>query len=195
MVHKRLTRNLLALALVSALITTAYAYMVHRSQTIVNTFEPAKVSCSIEEKFTDSVKSEIKVVNTSTIDAYLRVRLVAYWEDSKGNKVARDMDFPEIQYDAENWYKVGDYTYYYRYPIAPQGETPNLLKQGEVIELNGVRISSEEDEDENRTEPIVYYEYYPVVEVLAEAIQSKPSTVITDSWGITPGENGILPKN
>lgn len=187
MVHKRLTRNLLALALVSSLITTAYAYMVHRSQTIVNTFEPAKVSCSIEEKFTDSVKSEIRVVNTGTIDAYLRVRLVAYWEDSKGNRVARDIDIPEISYDKDKWNKVDDYTYCYRTPVAPGQKTDDLLKSCDII-ISAIKVP-------DPTLTTVYYDYYPVVEVLAEAIQSKPSYVVDENWGLEPDENGILPRN
>ena len=187
MARKRLICILLVLTLLSVVIPAAYAYMVHKSQTIANSFEPAKVSCEIVEIFDAPEKSEISVINTSNIDAYIRVRLVAHWEDSKGNPVARDMNFSEITYDADKWYKADAYTYCYRMPVSPGDSTSDLLDKFNIT-MYAVR---EEDTIQGTNEK-VYYDYYPVVEVLAEAIQSKPGTVVTESWGVLLDDAGKI---
>ena len=91
MKNKRLLR-ISAILLVAAVLTTAVnAFMINRSQTFYNKFVPASVKCEIEEQFSDSTvtstKTSIQVKNTGNTDAYIRVRLVIHWEDSKGNVV------------------------------------------------------------------------------------------------------------
>ena len=184
--HKRLVCILLVLVLASALIPTVLAYMVHKSQTVSNVFKPAVVSCEVKETFDAPVKSEISIKNTGNIDAYIRVRLVPRWEDSKGNPVARDMDFPGISYDNSKWYQVDAYTYCYRTPVAPKESTSDLLASD--ITMYAVQ---EKDRIQGTTQEVIY-DYYPVVEVLAEAIQSKPASVVTDSWGVTLNGEGMI---
>ena len=81
-------------------ISTAYAYMYKKTQVVTNEFELAQVSCEIHEEFvnvseevsagvtevTSSLKKSIKIENTSTIDAYIRVIVNVYWQDTKGNQ-------------------------------------------------------------------------------------------------------------
>ena len=173
---KRLISLIVVLALVAALIPTVYAYMIHKSQTVANNFIPGKVTCDIEEKMVDSIKTEIKVKNTGNVDAYIRVRLVFRWEDSKGYPVARNM-VPETVNCNDGWLKDEDeYTYYYIYRVAPGESTPNLLKVPFTMDAVKELVGG------------VNYYYYPVMEVLAEAIQAdgkigdKPA--VTDAWGV-----------
>lgn len=169
MKHKRLIGILCAFLLVALMIPTAYAYMVHKSQTVSNVFIPGRVTCDIHETFENNVKKSITVQNTGNVDAYIRVRLVFYWQDSKGNIVARDMPVPDVTYNKAWIRKVSDDNevyYYYPKPISPGGSTPNFLtdagfsKSAVVVHFNGTD-----------------YTYYPVMEVLAEAIQSEPERV------------------
>ena len=175
---KRFFRILFALALVAALTTSVYAYMFHKTQTVKNVFTPAIVTCDIEETFTDNVKSSITVKNTGNVDAYLRVRLVFHWEDSRGYPVARDISSVDhaITYDSEKWLYVGDDTYYYRTPVAPGEFTSNLFAENFTFEMNAISVT------EDISGQTIVYEYYPVMEVLAEAIQADPATAEDEAW-------------
>lgn len=184
---KRLISLIVVLALVAALIPAVYAYMIHKSQTVANNFIPGKVTCDIDEKMVDSIKTEIKVKNTGNVDAYIRVRLVFHWEDSKGYPVARNM-VPETVNCNDGWLEDEDeYTYYYIDRVAPGESTPNLLEVPFTMDAVKELVSG------------VNYYYYPVMEVLAEAIQAdgkdgdKPA--VTDAWGVTVNSDKTLSLN
>lgn len=176
--NKQLICILLVLVLVSALIPTAYAYMVHKSQTVTNVFIPAHVSCKVVEEFDDIKKDEVKVKNTGNIDAYIRVRVVYRWEDSKGNPVARDASFPKAKIDTANWTDMGNNIYLCKTAVGPDGLTPDLLK--EPFSVDAVRV-----EETLQGGQKIYYDYYPVMEVLAEAVQSNPADAAKEAWGVT----------
>lgn len=198
MKNKRLLR-ISAILLVAAVLTTAVnAFMINRSQTFRNNFVPASVKCEIEEQFSESTntKSSIKVENTGNTDAYIRVRLVFHWEDSKGNVVGRNMD-PTVSivgfdgdlgsyFNSSEWVKgEDDYTYYYKKPVAPGGLTKELLNKSITMGpyVHTVQIDSK---------TTVTYYYYPVIEVLAEAVQSKPVEAVKEAWSVEVGNDGII---
>ena len=196
MKQKRFLRVILVLTVIAMLTTSVYAYMVHKSKTIANVFKPAEVTCEISENFDGSTKSSVKVENTGNVDAYIRIRLVIHWEDSKGNAVAWDIDkipsnakpdqediSPDIEYNKDAWIKdsVDGYTYYCKTPVSPDSFTPEFLVLDEPITLTPRYIE----------ESGVKYWYYPVVEILAEAIQSEPDSAVTSSWGVTIENNKI----
>lgn len=183
---KRLISLIVVLTLVAALIPTVYAYMIHKSQTVANNFIPGKVTCDIQETFNGQTKSSIKVANTGNVDAYIRIRLVFHWEDSKGNVVARDMNPPAVTYDTTNWIKDSSdrYTYYYTGKVAPNDSTLEFLTNS--ITMDPVVV------DVNGTD----YTYYPVMEVLAEAIQADGeidgTPAVTNAWGVTIDSTGKI---
>jgi hypothetical protein len=198
MKNKRLLR-ISAILLVAAVLTTAVnAFMINRSQTFYNKFVPASVKCEIKEVFSEdtntNTKSSIQVKNTGNTDAYIRVRLVFHWEDSKGNVVGRNMDLSESIKDfssiegfdsyfkSDDWVIDGDnYTYYYKEPVAPEGFTRELLKKSITM---GPYLDTKAD-------GVTYY-YYPVIEVLAEAVQSNPAEAVEEAWSVEVGSNGII---
>lgn len=170
---KRFAGILLGLALVAMIVPSAYAYMVHKSQTVENSFKPAWVECEIEETFDGSKKSSIKVKNTGNIEAYIRVRLGCYYEDTKGNAVARTMEEPDLTGKlGDGWKKIGD-MYYYTEAVKSGMKTGEFLKEPLAL----APVTEEQHE--------VTYTYNPVVEVLAEAIQSRPETTVKEVWGVT----------
>ena len=88
---RKLNRKLLFLLLTAFLLanaTVVYAYTMHHTQDLVNTFLPARVDSEVVESFDGNAKSEIKIQNTSNVEAYLRMKIITYWQDSKGNIVA-----------------------------------------------------------------------------------------------------------
>lgn len=172
--HRILPVILIVVLVVTVLCGTVLAYMFRQTEYEDNYFTPAGVSCKVQEK-TDSPltkKTSIKVQNTGNIDAYLRVRLVSYWVGADGNIVAKPSSVPEIT-PAEGWIKGTNDTYYYQSPISPENSTKELLSAPIVLA-----------EDENG--------YLQVVEVFAEAIQSKPENAVTDSWNVSLDEAGRI---
>ena len=156
----------------------AFAMMIARSQKEDNNFTPAVVNCEIKETFTNNEKTSIEVKNTGNINAYIRVCFVTYWEnkDENGNAVIVSEPSKDVTKlpCGNNWIAGSNNIYYYTEAIAPGAEI-EFLKNGEKIIL-------EVDANENRQ----------VLEVFAEANQSLPAEAVTESWGVTLDENGLI---
>lgn len=165
------------LALVLAVAGGTLAWLVANSGPVTNTFTPAQVSCTVEEKFDGTTKKDVNVKNTSDIDAYLRVKLVTYRVNKAGQHIGGTAEIPTFTL-GENWVKHGDF-YYYTLPVAPD-KTPaaNLI---DTITLTG----SYNDADGGKQ----------VIEVMAEAIQSQPETAVGEAWGVKIAPGSVTAYN
>ena len=180
---KKILLFLLLTVLLLTLVTTVYAYMFREIKNVTSIFVPANVDCSVQETFTGSEKNSIMIINESNVDAYVRVRFVCYWQDSKGNPIVSDIDQAEFTL-GKDWLEYQN-VYYYKYTLAPNEQTKELLGSKitmpdpicETISSDGV---------------VTEYWYYPVVEVFAEAIQALPTNAVVESWGVTLDENGNI---
>lgn len=157
----------LTIFLLIVLCGTTFALMFHKTDKVENQFALADVTCRVEETFAFPNKSKIAVENTGNIEAYIRLRLVTYWVDADGNILFKPAAVPAFTL-GENWVKGSEDTYYYASPVAPLAKTGNLLAEGSKITLK-------EEQDG----------CYQVVEVFADAIQSKPKDAVTKSWKVT----------
>jgi hypothetical protein len=194
---KRLSIIIVGAILIVASVSVTVAYIIIRSPEITNLFVPAKIDCQVLETETviDGVvtKKSVRVQNTGNCDAYIRVRVVTYWEDSKGNLVARTS--PENKFDGDwkyndaAWiYDDTNQTFYHKAPIGANDVTAELLGSG----FDGITLKPESVEQEGN----VTFTYYPVVEFIVEGIQGAPDTAVTESWGVTLDSNGnITDKN
>lgn len=167
----RKTALILSLCLIFALaVGTTFALLKASTAPVENTFTAAKSGTDIVEKLDGSQKTSIVVKNTGTAVSYVRVKLVMNWVDENGNVSAEPVNItPSI---TDNWF-LKDGIYYYKMPVAANGETTNLLKtpitQGTAPEG-----------------------YHLEVTVLAESIQAAPSTAVQQSWGVGVDSNGYL---
>lgn len=167
----RKTALILSLCLIFALaVGTTFALLKANTDPVENTFTAAKSGTDIVEKLDGSQKTSIAVKNTGTAVSYVRVKLVMNWVDENGNVSAEPVNItPSI---TDNWFEQGG-IYYYKMPVAAEGETTNLLKtpitQGTAPEG-----------------------YHLEVTVLAESIQAAPSTAVQQSWGVGVDSNGYL---
>lgn len=161
-----------SLAVALAFCGTVLAYMFRQTEYIDNEFVPADVSCKVIEKFDGTQKTSIQVRNTGNIDVFLRLRIISYWEDTDGNIVAKPSSMPEININA-GWIMGTNNTYYYTKPVSPAAQTGSLLSSP---------ITLDTDEDGNMQ----------VIEIFAEAIQSKPEDAVTNSWGVTIDSNSYI---
>lgn len=167
----------LVLLIVLLLCGTVYALMFRQTEVVENKFSTAKVSCEVQEVTNEDVseKTSIKVKNTGNIPAYLRVRIVSYWvQEVEGETkiAAKASSVPEIT-PGTGWIKASDNTYYYSSPVEADQLTGELLS-------SKMELAKEDG-------------YLQVVEVFAEAIQSKPGNSVESSWGVKlDGEGNII---
>lgn len=150
---------------------------------VTNTFSPAYVTCDVAENFENGIKSGVKIKNTSNIPAYIRAYIVVTWKDDAGNVYGKlpvaNTDYTIVMAQNTGWVTGSDGYYYYTSPVAVDGNTDTLISEckltEEVVKPNGYNLS---------------------VEIIAEAIQSLPTTTVTSVWPVTVDANGALaPKS
>ena len=178
----RLLILIVSLTAVVVSISVSLAYMLTRSDILTNIFVPAKVSCEVVENVTGTSKTSVVVKNTGDTEVYVRVRVVTYYKDSKGNPVA--LTSPENgfgttpatwKYNEADWiYDKENQTFYYKASVKAGQTTDELLTGAIQLEVK------EEDHDGN-----VKFTYHQVVEFIAEVIQSSPDDAVKEAWGVT----------
>ena len=167
----RKTALILSLCLIFALaVGTTFALLKANTEPVTNTFTAAKSDIKIDEDVTGGQKKSIVVKNTGTAVSYVRVKLVMNWVDESGNVSVEPVNItPSI---TDNWFEQGG-IYYYKMPVAANGETTNLLQtpitQGTAPEG-----------------------YHLEVTVLAESIQAAPSKAVEGAWTAVKVVDGNL---
>ena len=161
--------------LLSATVTGTLMYLVSKTTAVTNTFEPATVTCEVQENFDGTVKKDVTVKNTSNIDAYLRVNLVTYRVNADGERIGGTAAIPSFT-PGEGWFEKDGF-YYYNKPVAPD-KTP----AAKLIGNDGITLVKYTDADGGRQ----------VIEVIAEAIQSVPTSVVKEYWNVTVDANGVI---
>ena len=162
------------LVLLLAVAGGTLAWLTAQTDSVINTFTPAHVSCEVTEDFNGTTKSNVNVTNKSDISAYIRVKLVTYRVNDAGQHIGGTATIPPFT-PGTNWVKYGEY-YYYTLPVAA-GEKPETQLIGE----SGITLRSYNDADGGKQ----------VIEVMAEAIQSSPAKAVGESWGVTISEGSV----
>ena len=163
--------------LLSATVTGTLMYLVSKTTAVTNTFEPAEVTCEVQEDLNGTVKKDVTVKNTSNIDAYLRVKLVTYRVNEKGERIGGTAAIPGFTL-GNGWF-AKDGFYYYNKPVAP-GDTPAT----DLIGYKGIKLVEYIDADGGKQ----------VIEVIAEAIQSVPTSVVEQMWNVKVDADGVTIK-
>ena len=175
--NTRIITLLIALLLFSALaVGGTVAWLTANATPVENTFTPSNVACSVTENFDGTTKSNVNVTNTGDTEAYIRVKLVTYRVNDDGQHIGGTATIPTFT-PGKGWVKYGEY-YYYTKPVAANGGTPANPLIGEP----GIALIKYDDADGGKQ----------AIEVMAEAIQSKPKDAVESSWNVTVGSDGNL---
>ena len=185
--EKKHILNKIQLLILSLLVITTVtvggtvAYLTTKSDSVVNTFLPSQVSCTVTETFKDNIKSNVNVTNDSDIDAYIRVKLVTYRVNKEDKHIGGEATIPDFR-RGENWVKYDDGYYYYTLPVKPNEQPATALTASDIA-----LVGSYPDSDGGKQ----------VIEVMAEAIQSEPAAAVGEAWGvtITPGDVAAYNNN
>lgn len=184
--HKRRSKKtgmlfLSLLLVIGMVVGGTVAWLSTKSASITNTFLLSHVSCSVTEEFNGTTKSNVNVINTGDIDAYIRVKLVSYRTNDAGDHIGGTAELPEFKL-GDNWVWYDGY-YYYTLPVAAGG-TPNT-NLTDSMTLTG----SYNDTDGGKQ----------AIDVMAEAIQSVPENAVKAAWGkgfsISPDGSLVVPGN
>ena len=178
----RATAMLLATVMLFALaVGGTIAWLTDKDRPLVNTFDPSKVTCEVQEKFDGKVKSDVNVKNTGDIDAFIRVKLVTYRTNDAGQHIGGTAALPQFTLGA-NWVEYNGY-YYYTLPGAPGDKPATKLTDSMTLTENY------DDADGG----------HQSIDVMAEAIQSVPEAAVKAAWGtgFSIGTDGslIVPAN
>lgn len=174
---KRMTTLVLSLVLLLALgIGGTLAFLADNTSPVTNTFTPAQVFCHVTESFDGTTKTNVNVVNDSNITAYIRVKLVTYRVNDAGQHIGGTAEIPTFT-PGNGWFEQDGY-YYYSQPVAV-GASPaaDLINS---LALTGTYSDADGGKQ--------------VIEVMAEAIQSVPTSVVTEKWNVTVDSDGTLTK-
>ena len=163
--------------LLSVAVMGTMMFLVSKTPAVTNTFDPAHVSCAVQEKFYGTVKKNVNVTNTSDIDAYLRVKLVTYRVNANGERIGGTAAIPSFEL-GKGWFELDGF-YYYNKPVAP-GKAP----AADLVGDSGIRLVSYADADGGKQ----------VIEVIAEAIQAKPISVVKEKWNVAVDTDGVTIK-
>lgn len=154
-----------------------FAILLDGTDAIINYFERAKMSCTIEETFNGEIKTDVSIKNTSTeddIDGYIRAIVVVYWQDKHGNihatKPIKDTDY--VIEMGTGWKTDSNGYYYWPAPVAAGDNTGILVDYCYPID-------GKEPEG-----------HVLVVDIFTEIIQSNPTSAVSEAWGYIPGEVG-----
>ena len=188
-------KTLLAMSvalLLSVAVGITLAYILTKTEPVVNTFAPSKVSCAVVENGNDPVsagnvpvssKTNVQIKNTGDTDAYIRVAVVANWMSTDGTRVwatkpvkrtdGTDGDYT-ISYDLSNgWVDGGDGYYYYTKAVPPT-DGRNLTS---ILIENATQINDGPKGTDGT-------QYYLSIEIVASAIQADGMGVTTaqEAW-------------
>lgn len=158
---------------------TTVAFIQMSTNSVQNTFTPARVQIEILEEKTDTQKQNIQIRNLNTerdVPVYVRATLVIHWQDTidgtmqiiappAGGSVA-------VGKVMDDWFQVGD-TYYYKYVLQPGMESSVMLEPIKVTLPDGSTAQC-------------------VVDVRAEAIQAEPAAAVESAWPVKVGADGSL---
>lgn len=174
---------LLALCLVLILATVGgtVAYLVVKTNSQENTFEPTTVDSAPVR----TAAGGVAVQNTGATTAYVRAAIVFDWVvlDENGNPTSTHYSYePQINVDytiaygnANGWVKGSDGYWYYTRPVAAGATTPELILSYERV---GERHPG----------------YQLSMEVITSGLQATPERVASEVWGVSV-VGGILTPN
>lgn len=150
---------------------------------LVNEFGIGSVTPSVDETLKDNVKSDVRIKNTGSAPAYLRVAVDIYWQDQNGARLWEEpvagTDYTIVWGDKvdaaatnspSSWVLASDGFYYWTSSVAPMGKTDALIKKVAEHKVEGRNL---------------------VVDISTQAIQSTPDDAVNDAWKCTV-KNGVL---
>ena len=158
------------------------AFLIDQTDPLPNTFTPSEVTVQVNETFNGTTKSNVSIKNTGDTEAYIRAAIVVTWQNAAGEVYGVPVesgDYTLTLSTTDGWdIETTDGYYYYTSPVAPGTNTGILI-----------------DSCTAGTKPEgIPNDYYLSVEIIASGIQSVPTSVVAEQWGVTVASDGTISK-
>lgn len=147
------------------------AYLSTATGSVINTFTPTPVECSIVEPNWQNgkiTKNGVFIQNTGKADAHIRATIVVTWQDAAGNVYGQvpvkgeGKDYV-LEINDTGWEKGSDGYWYCIAAGSPDTQTAVLIDSCTALtSLDGYTLN---------------------VEILAQAIQAEPDAAAIAAWG------------
>lgn len=178
---KRITLVLSMALLLAVAVGATVAFLVDKTPSVTNTFQPVSVSCRVQESFdtNTNTKRDVSVQNTGDIPAYIRVAVVVTWVSRESGNTYGGAPVAGTDYrmtlNENGWIQGTDGFYYCTTAIAAGDATPLLLTSVTPVDgqaPEGYRLS---------------------VQIVASAIQAEPAEAVQFAWGgVTVYDDGTI---
>ena len=157
-----------AIIIISAFaVSGTVAALLGKTDALVNIFNPSKVVCEVVAS-----NNSYTVRNAGDIPAYIRATVVCTWTDSSGNIHWQKPNYTVSCGNGWDTETADGFLYYTSAVEAGNG-------------VSAITVSTTDTAPDG---------YTFTVQVLSEAIQSTPTSVVADKWGVAVDGNGSISK-
>ena len=154
------------------------AFLVATDGPLPNTFTPSQVTTSVTETNKDGVKTNVKIQNTGDTEAYIRAAIIVTWQNDKGEVYGKAPTTADYEMEiGDSWDEGPDGFYYHKAPVAAGASTDALITEAKPKKSDGNTEANAAG-------------YYLNIEIIGSGIQSKPTKVVVDNWGVSLAADG-----
>ena len=195
--NKKNQRLLIVLAVCLVIVVGAVlAARNAKNKQLDNAYNEQKVSCAVVEDASQPLQNSVRIQNTGTVLAYMRVEVVATWKSADGKtwpmKPIEGIDYSISMVEKKGWVQGADGYYYYTDAVAPidDPKTPMSDETLTNVLISNVKQIKQSPKGVDGTQ------YSLAIEIIAHAIQAAPDEVVGQEWSNekvqVSGKNGIL---
>ena len=168
---KAVVLAVLTVCLAAIVLGTTLAFIIVRTNSIKNQFDPPNLIINIEGN---------NIQNTGDVPVYVRAVVVANWVNTQDGSILsvepKSGDDYTIDIDTENWFMGSDGFYYYKAPLEAGTTAPQLASYATP--------KTQKDGYELR------------VQLVASGIQTTPATAVETAWpAVVVDDNNNLTAN
>lgn len=184
-----------AVLLVVVAVGGTFAWLTSKPEMLNNSFTVGTVSVEVDEELDGNTKKNVTIKNTGSSDAYIRATVVYNWVNANGDMLYGEPPYENIDYSVSynttDWIQGSDGYWYYKYKVASNASTKNLINTLTPTADKGPHGQYDTDSSEWASA----LQFYLGVNIVGAGIQANPSTTAESEWGVTVNSDGTLSAN
>ena len=184
-----------AVLLVVVAVGGTFAWLISKPGMLNNSFTVGTVSVEVDEELDGNTKKNVTIKNTGSSDAYIRATVVYNWVNANGDMLYGEPPYENIDYtvsyNTTDWIQGSDGYWYYKYKVASNASTKNLINTLKPTADKGPHGQYDTDSSEWASA----LQFYLGVNIVGAGIQANPSTTAESEWGVTVNSDGTLSAN